>query len=50
MYICLAPYMEKAILHAKKLDEINKGRLPSIAAPGTKVYVLVEKLKPYLTD
>ena len=37
-----------AIRNAKKLDEINKGRLPSQSAPGTKVYELVEMLLPYL--
>jgi hypothetical protein len=40
--------MEAAIVNAKKLDQINTGKLPSASAPGTKVYELVEKLKPYL--
>jgi hypothetical protein len=44
----LAPYMEDAIRNAKKLNKINGKKLPSKAAPGTKVYELVEKLKPYL--
>lgn len=44
----LCPYMEHAIRNAKKLDALNSGRMPSQAAPGTKVYELVEKLKPYL--
>ena len=50
MYQILYPYMNSAILNAKKLDELNTGKQPSEAAPGTKVYELVEKLKPYLTD
>ena len=48
VYEILRPYMEHAIRNAKKLDVINSGRMPSQAAPGTKVYELVEKLKPYL--
>lgn len=48
MYQILEPFMRDAIRNAKKLDEINKGRLPSQAAPGTKVYELVEMLLPYL--
>lgn len=50
MYQILYPYMDAAIANAEKLDKINIGKLPSAAAPGTKVYVLVEKLKPYLTE
>ena len=45
VYEILRPYMEHAIRNAKKLDVINSGRMPSQAAPGTKVYELVEKLK-----
>lgn len=48
MYQILLPYMDSAIANSKKLDKINKGKLPSASAPGTKVYELVEKLKPYL--
>jgi len=48
MYRILGPFMDDAIRNAKKLDEINKGRLPSQSAPGTKVYELVEMLLPYL--
>jgi hypothetical protein len=48
MYQILFPYMEAAIVNAKKLDQINTGKLPSASAPGTKVYELIEKLKPYL--
>lgn len=50
MYQILFPYMDTAIANAKKLDKINADKLPSASAPGTKVHLLVEKLKPYLTD
>ncbi|MBQ2986094.1 MAG: RloB domain-containing protein [Tyzzerella sp.] len=50
MYQILRPFMDTAIANAKKLNAINEGRLPSKAAPGTKVYELVEMLKPYLTE
>ena len=49
MYRILIPYMDAAIANAEKLDKINKGKLPSASAPGTKVYELVKKLKPYLS-
>ena len=42
--------MDAAIANAKRPDKINDGKLPSAAVPGTKVYVLVEKLKPYLSN
>jgi hypothetical protein len=48
MYAVLRPFMEIAITNAKKLDVINMGRQPSNSAPGTKVYELIEKLRPYL--
>lgn len=48
MYDVLAPYMDCAIENAKKLDKVNMGKMPSKAAPGTKVFELVEKLRPYL--
>ena len=38
------------ISNAKRLDETNQGKPPSKAAPGTKVYELVERLKPYLPE
>lgn len=41
--------MDAAIANAEKLDRINEGKRPSASAPGTKVYELVEKLKPYLS-
>ena len=37
-------------LYAKRLDKQNEGRKPSESAPGTKVYELVEMLRPYLLD
>lgn len=48
MYQILFPYIDAAIANAEKLDRINEGKLPSASAPGTKVYELVKKLKPYL--
>lgn len=50
MYHILRPYMDTAIANAKSLDAINYGKAPSKAAPGTKVYELVEWLKPYLPE
>ena len=49
-YQVLSPYMNAAIANAEKLDKINDGKLPSASAPGTKVHVLVKKLKPYLIE
>lgn len=49
MFYVLLPYVSKAIAYAKKLDADNKGKPPSKAAPGTKMYELIEKLLPYLT-
>ena len=48
MYDILRPYMDLAIRNAKKLEEINTGRPPADSAPGTRVYKLIEKLRPYL--
>lgn len=48
MYQILFPYIDAAIANAEKLDRINGGKLPSASSPGTKVYELVKKLKPYL--
>ena len=48
MYSILEPYMDIAIRNARKLDAINQERTPAMSAPGTKVYELIEKLKPYL--
>lgn len=48
MYHILRPFLDFAIANAKRLEVINEGKLPSKAAPGTKIYELVEKMKPYL--
>ena len=48
MYDILAPYLETAIRHAQRLDQENAGKSAANSAPGTKVYELVSKLKPYL--
>lgn len=48
MYQILFPYMDTAIANAERLNRINQGKLPSDSEPGTKVYELVKKLKPYL--
>lgn len=48
MYDILSPKMETAIRYAEKLDEENQRKSPANSAPGTKVYELVRKLKPYL--
>ena len=45
----LLPYLPSAIEHAKKLQEHNRNKPPASAAPGTRVYELLEKLRPYLT-
>lgn len=50
MYEVLRPYMDNALANAKRLDKQNEGRKPSEAAPGTKVYELIEMLKPYLAE
>jgi len=48
MYSILAPYIDTAISNAEKLAAANDGKTPSESAPGTMVYELVKKLKPYL--
>ena len=50
MYQILYSYMNYAIGNAKRLNVLNEGKSPSKAAPGTKVYELIEVLKPYLTE
>lgn len=49
MYNILYPLMDCAIANAKRLERENEGKMPSKSAPGTKVYELVEYLRPYLT-
>ena len=48
MYEILRPYLDDAIRNAIMLEERNKGKQPSKAAPGTAVYKLLETLRPYL--
>lgn len=48
MYYILAPYMSMAIHNAKKLEKQHTHKSPFESNPGTKVYEIVEKLKPYL--
>lgn len=48
MFAILRPFIGTAIANAKRLDDENKGKLPSQSAPGTKVFELIEKLRPYL--
>lgn len=50
MFQVLRPYMDMAIVNARRLSEINGGRAPASAAPGTKVYELIEMLIPYLRE
>lgn len=48
MYDRLKPYLDQAIENAKKLAQINAEKTPAEAAPGTEVYRILERLKPYL--
>ena len=48
LFFVLKDYLNFAIDNAKRLDKINYGKTPSNSAPGTKVFELIEKLKPYL--
>lgn len=50
MYRALFPMIDFAIANAKRLDAENTGKPPSKSAPGTKMYELIEALKPYLTQ
>lgn len=47
MFSALEPYMNDAIKNATHLQQQNKDQLPSNSKPGTKVYELIEMLKPY---
>ena len=47
MFSVLEPYMNDAIKNATQLQQQNKDQLPSNSKPGTKVYELIEMLKPY---
>ena len=48
MYEILRSKMDTAVKNARRLNELNSGKLPSNSAPGTKVYEIIEKLKAYL--
>ena len=48
IYSILRPFLDDAIRNAKRLNEKNQHLPPSSAAPGTRVYELLELLKPYL--
>ena len=50
MFDILNPYIDTAIANAKKLAEDNEGKTPAQSAPGTEVYRIIEKLKPYLNS
>lgn len=50
MFQVLLPYLDNAIENAKRLDVLHEGKAPADSAPGTKVYQLVEILKPYLVN
>ena len=47
MFSVLEPYMNDAIKNATHLQQQNNDQLPSNSKPGTKVYELIEMLKPY---
>ena len=49
IYSILRPFLDDAIRNAKRLNEKNQHLPPSSAAPGTRVYELLELLKPYLS-
>ena len=44
----LLPNLDFAIANAKKLEAVNENRTPALSSPGTKVYVMMEKFRPYL--
>lgn len=48
MFEVLSPNIDYAIINARKLNEINEGKSPSASAPGTRIYELIEKIKPYI--
>lgn len=48
MYQVLRPYLDEAIRNARWLDESYGDIPPSLKAPDTKVYILMNKLRPYL--
>ena len=45
----LLPHLDDAIKNARKLESLNEGKTPSKSAPGTKVHIMMEKFKPYIS-
>ena len=48
MFKILLPHLNTALKNATKLDQDNAGKMPSQSKPGTKVFELIERLKPYI--
>lgn len=48
MYHILRPYLDTAITNAKRLADVNGNKQPSQAKPGTRVFELMDMLRPYL--
>ena len=48
MFSILSPNIDTAISNAKKIDKLNKHKTPANSASGTKVFELIEKLRPYI--
>lgn len=48
VFSLLYPMMDYAIENAERLNKINEGKLPSDSKPGTMVFQLVEKMRPYM--
>ncbi len=50
MFSVLKPYIETAIVNAKKLYAEKKKLVPSEASPCTTVFQLIEALLPYIVN
>ena len=48
LFDVLLPYLDTAIENAEKLSKENIGRTPADSAPGTKMFEMMKKFKPYL--
>ena len=48
MFEILRPFISKAISNAERLDEMNAGKTPAKATPGTKLHEFIKTLQPYL--
>ena len=44
----LFPYLDFAIANARKLDKANQEKTPTQSSPGTKVFEIMVKFRPYL--